>query len=619
MLRRVFIFHVFLLCVCQTPIWAASILVPFQGEFEQNSQGRFQEVQHAFFLGNGNELGLARLQYLEYASSNTSIKAWSLLVYIQILLDNDSILPAKELLQDSILINWKKQQPWLRAYRNLNLATAEVYDGNHQLAQRYFEKVAVFSKTNEVTELKLLLMQAVAENLRYQGKLDQSLNKWYEALTLAELVVDSFSIADIHFGLAEVRCIEDELDLAEMHVHQAYSFYRRKKAKKAMAYGLALEGLLDYKRHNYQSSIEKNLEAYTLRKDIDDLKGQGQSLNNLALAYIGMQNWRQALSYLEEAMQLKVMAKDLTQTTAIFNNIGHCYSRLENPDKALSYFTLALNKAKENGQMGDVVKSYENIVGLHGRENEFEKAFLAQQRLIILKDSLADVYRSMEMNEMQLKYLTQKKELELQSLQQKQAIVTNRWLTLAIGLFFTIILGILFVDNQKRKHRQQTQLLTKEDELKKAELQIVTDLLEYNQNKLSLYTENLLRKNELVNQLQEKLNNAVDVKDKNSTQKQRLIQDFSAVRILTDEDWEEFKELFERVHEGMLDRLLSTYENLTLAEQRLFLLLKLNLSTKEIANILGVSPDSIKKGRYRLKKKIGIEDGTSIQDFVSSF
>ena len=100
---------------------------------------------------------------------------------------------------------------------------------------------------------------------------------------------------------------------------------------------------------------------------------------------------------------------------------------------------------------------------------------------------------------------------------------------------------------------------------------------------------------------------------------QKLIQDFSAVRILTDQDWEEFKDLFNSVHQGLLDRLLRSYANLTLAEQRLFLLMKLALSTKEIANILGVAPDSVKKGRYRLKKKIGIGDATSMQYFVTSF
>ncbi|HAP68601.1 MAG TPA: hypothetical protein DCR04_02550, partial [Flavobacteriales bacterium] len=159
----------------------------------------------------------------------------------------------------------------------------------------------------------------------------------------------------------------------------------------------------------------------------------------------------------------------------------------------------------------------------------------------------------------------------------------------------------------------------KQDELKKAELRIVTDLLEYNRKKLNIYTQNLLQKSEIVDRLEEKLKGSVEGEGRIDEAGQKLIQDFSAVRILTDQDWEEFKDLFNSVHQGLLDRLLRSYANLTLAEQRLFLLMKLALSTKEIANILGVSPDSVKKGRYRLKKKIGIGDATSMQDFVTSF
>jgi DNA-binding CsgD family transcriptional regulator/uncharacterized membrane-anchored protein YhcB (DUF1043 family) len=280
---------------------------------------------------------------------------------------------------------------------------------------------------------------------------------------------------------------------------------------------------------------------------------------------------------------------------------------------------LSLKKAKENGQLVDMLTSYQNLIRFYQKSNEYEKGFKIQQTLIQLKDSLAETQRLAVVDELEVKYETQKRDLEILSLRQKQAIITNRWLTLAVGLFLTIIIGILFVDNQKRKHRQQTELLIKQDELKKAELRIVTDLLEYNQKRLNIYTHNLLRKNEIVDRLEEKLKDSVAGKEQVGETGNKLIRDFSAVRILTDGDWEEFKGIFDSVHQGMLDRLLRSYANLSLAEQRLFLLMKLELSTKEIANILGVSPDSVKKGRYRLKKKIGVDEETSLQVFVISF
>jgi tetratricopeptide (TPR) repeat protein len=526
---------------------------------------------------------------------------------------------AKELLEDSLLVNWSQVTSWVIAYRNLNLGLVRTYEGNYSEAKSHFEKAGLLSEISEIPALHLLLTESIAENSRYSGRFDESLNKWHEALQLAELSADSFSIADAQVGMGAVRYMLGETDLAEENVKRAYDFYVKKGAKKKIAYSLSLKGLLALQRGNFQNSLEESLEAYILRKELFDLKGQAESLNNLALVFMEMENWSQALSYLEQAAQLKIRGNDLTQMAVIFNRIGNCHSQLGNVNKAFDYFQLALKKAKENGQLGDMLTSYQNLIRFYQKSNEYEKGFKIQQTLIQLKDSLAETQRLAVVDELEVKYETQKRDLEILSLRQKQAIITNRWLTLAVGLFLTIIIGILFVDNQKRKHRQQTELLIKQDELKKAELRIVTDLLEYNQKRLNIYTHNLLRKNEIVDRLEEKLKDSVAGKEQVGETGNKLIRDFSAVRILTDEDWEEFKGIFDSVHQGMLDRLLRSYANLSLAEQRLFLLMKLELSTKEIANILGVSPDSVKKGRYRLKKKIGVDEETSLQVFVISF
>jgi DNA-binding CsgD family transcriptional regulator len=48
---------------------------------------------------------------------------------------------------------------------------------------------------------------------------------------------------------------------------------------------------------------------------------------------------------------------------------------------------------------------------------------------------------------------------------------------------------------------------------------------------------------------------------------------------------------------------------------RLIALLKMNLSSKEIADILGISADGIKKARYRLRKKMNLED-SQLQSYL---
>lgn len=90
-------------------------------------------------------------------------------------------------------------------------------------------------------------------------------------------------------------------------------------------------------------------------------------------------------------------------------------------------------------------------------------------------------------------------------------------------------------------------------------------------------------------------------------------------RILTPEDWAIFKVHFEKTYPGYLLRLRSVHSTLSEAEERLFLFLKLQLTRKEIADILGISPDSVKKARTRLRKRLELEREDSLEDFVQSF
>ena len=76
------------------------------------------------------------------------------------------------------------------------------------------------------------------------------------------------------------------------------------------------------------------------------------------------------------------------------------------------------------------------------------------------------------------------------------------------------------------------------------------------------------------------------------------------------------KRYFEEVHKDFNSNVKIKYPQVTSNELRLLALLKMNLSSKEIANILNISAEGIKKARYRLRKKLNITTEDSLQDLV---
>jgi DNA-binding CsgD family transcriptional regulator len=72
----------------------------------------------------------------------------------------------------------------------------------------------------------------------------------------------------------------------------------------------------------------------------------------------------------------------------------------------------------------------------------------------------------------------------------------------------------------------------------------------------------------------------------------------------------------EDVHKDFNSKVMRNYPDVTNNDLRLMSLLKMNLSSKEIANILNISIDGVKKARYRLRKKLNLSTEDSLQELV---
>lgn len=84
-------------------------------------------------------------------------------------------------------------------------------------------------------------------------------------------------------------------------------------------------------------------------------------------------------------------------------------------------------------------------------------------------------------------------------------------------------------------------------------------------------------------------------------------------------DWVLFESYFNSAHHNFLDRLRQQYSDLTTGDLRICCLLRMNLSTKEIASLMNVSVRAIELRRYRLRKRLGLEGETNLVDFLMNF
>lgn len=144
--------------------------------------------------------------------------------------------------------------------------------------------------------------------------------------------------------------------------------------------------------------------------------------------------------------------------------------------------------------------------------------------------------------------------------------------------------------------------------------------LRHMNNELATATMHLLNKNEFITGVKNHLK-VIIRKNASEESKKELLQITRDIEnnISADKDWEHFQFHFDRVHGDFTHRFKAAYPVLTPQDIKLSAYLRMNLSTKEIAQLLNISVRGVEISRYRLRKKLQLDRAQNLQDFILNF
>ena len=199
--------------------------------------------------------------------------------------------------------------------------------------------------------------------------------------------------------------------------------------------------------------------------------------------------------------------------------------------------------------------------------------------------------------------------------------LSNLMVTLYIALGIAIIFVVRFFNRRKliRKQHEIELRMQKEQEERLADLEKekLAKEIRLKQNELASTTLNIAKKNEMILELKNML---VMNKDKfSNSQRYRSFVKKLNNSIQDTEDWKRFEVNFKELHEDFFERLLKSYPNLTPKDLKLCAYLKMNLSTKEIAPLMAISIRGVEIHRYRLRKKLKIDNSKNLSNFLITF
>lgn len=260
---------------------------------------------------------------------------------------------------------------------------------------------------------------------------------------------------------------------------------------------------------------------------------------------------------------------------------------------------------------------YEFLSAYYEKRGNTAASLNSIKHLQLIKDSLARQKDIQAFNNIRLRIETEQHLNQVSKLEEDaKTSVLKRNAAIAI-LALLLISGLLVYNRQRLKIKTDRQLAARRQELLASEKMRAEEELKFAQQQLGDFTENLSQKNELIENFKNELNQ-IHAAFPAATDRERIEHFDKLVQstILTNDAWDEFQRLFDKVHKGFIFRLKEKFTNLTENDMRLLCLVKLQLSRREMANMLGVSQEAIKKSKQRLRKKLFGDDPGDIEDLI---
>lgn len=172
-------------------------------------------------------------------------------------------------------------------------------------------------------------------------------------------------------------------------------------------------------------------------------------------------------------------------------------------------------------------------------------------------------------------------------------------------------------EEQSKKEAEQQ---AEEQRIQQLKSTMLEAELQNKNNELTLQTSALVKRNQAVQLLLDELERQKEtLGDRYPNKLYIRMKGLMEESLNNQADWLLFESHFNSAHQNFIERLRQQYADITTGDLRICCLLRMNLSTKEIASLLNVSIRAIELRRYRLRKRLSLDGDTNLIDFLISF
>jgi len=452
---------------------------------------------------------------------------------------------------------------------NLGIAWSQIGSFENSLTC-YNRALKWYTKTKDLPKQARVYMSLglVYEQLM---KVDQALSAHQKALEIFAEENDERMMADAGVNLGVAFKSIGNFTQAEYHLKKSLGFYNQNHNVFGMAVTTSNLAQLYKAKGDFQNAFDWYRKALPMIRQINNTWAEAAVYFDLAEIHFDKANWNEAIINLTTAEKLITPENDPGLQSRIFLLYSRVYDTLQQDRLALNFF----------------------------------------KRYNALKDTLASAEKTKAIEELSIRYETEKMSAENELL--KADIRVHRFrmgmiTAFALAALLTaIILAGIFLRKRKQlilnKIKSEQEAMEAKEDLMKMSHALTAKALHLagHAEKKAVFAEKLVALVPFINR-------------EGQTVLQSLVDEFS--KPTDDNLWEEVEKYFEKMHPAFLAKLIARFPDLTTNDRKICSMVRLNLSTKEIAHMLNRSSRTIESSKYQIKKKLNLGDDQNLTTFL---
>lgn len=517
----------------------------------------------------------------------------------------------------------------------IELGLEEYNQSNYDVSEKYFLQAQQISLENSDTVGLLRSKLNISQLLKNKGLLDSALENYFEVINLALLTEDYerealgyYNVGTIYFKL------QDNLKAME-YILKSLKMYEKLKDDSRIGNCFVVKAIIERNQEKYNLAKESLVAARMHYERVGNEKGIAYCYGNLGTIHTQVDNFSEALKCYLKSAEYKEKTHDQLGMALVYGNIAGAYFNLNNNNKGLIFLDSSMALARELEAKSVMITNYLIYIEYYKEIKNYNKLTEAYQDYIYLKEEILKEESKRNTIALEEKFLAEKQviqaNIQIELLEEQNRNRSLKFTSLGVIVILILIFSLLIylkqrriISSEKKVFDQENNILEAKYKISKQELE-KADLEKKNlENELNYKKKELLTFSLYINSLrglESNIKQEIDhLKTSNNDQK-RIVENINSILNTHKGNQGNITELYKRIesiNESFYFKIKKKHEILTEDDLRLASLLLLNLSSKEISNLLFITPKSVDMKRYRLRKKLTLDSNDDLLEYLRS-